>query len=96
MKLLKKKEENNIINENIKNYEEENNNFSNFDLEKNKINSNNRYNIAISLDKEEALNIEEDEEDDEEEEENIGVYNKINQIHNKKQIETNIKETSKK
>ena len=94
--IIEKKEENNIINENIKNYEEENNNFSNFDLEKNKINSNNRYNIAISLDKEEALNIEEDEEDDEEEEENIGVYNKINQIHNKKQIETNIKETSKK
>ena len=94
--IIEKKEENNIINENIKNYEEENNNFSNFDLEKNKINSNNRYNIAISLDKEEALNIEEDEEDDEEEEENIGVYNKINHIHNKKQIETNIKETSKK
>ena len=94
--IIEKKEENNIINENIKNYEEENNNFSNFDLEKNKINSNNKYNIAISLDKEEALNIEEDEEDDEEEEENIGVYNKINQIHNKKQIETNIKETSKK
>ena len=93
--IIEKKEENNIINENIKNYEEENNNFSNFDLEKNKINSNNRYNIAISLDKKEALNIEEDEEDDEEEE-NIGVYNKINQIHNKKQIETNIKETSKK
>ena len=93
--IIEQKEENNIINENIKNYEEENNNFSNFDLEKNKINSNNRYNIAISLDKEEALNIEEDEEDDEEEE-NIGVYNKINQIHNKKQIETNIKETSKK
>ena len=91
--IIEKKEENNIINENIKNYEEENNNFSNFDLEKNKINSNNKYNIAISLDKEEALNIEEDEEDDEE---NIGVYNKINQIHNKKQIETNIKETSKK